>query len=416
MLNFLLIKSFRKRKFVSLLTIFSISLSLSLFLLVEKMRDGVEESFTNSISNADLIVGARSGPLQLLLYTVFHMGSPTNNITVDSYNKIKSHPAVKWTIPISLGDSYKGFRVVATDENFYKHYQFHGDRKIELKQGVQSTGVFDVVLGNRVAKKMNHQVGDSIILSHGITTKSIVDHENTPFKVVGVMKATGTPIDKSVFISLYGMEALHVGWRGGLPSNTNIDKSSYEKENLKTTQITSFILRSKNRIALLGLQRMIGTNKGEALTAIIPALTLSELWGMLDKLEQTLLGVSFFVILVGFLSLLIVLYMSINERKNEIMILRSIGVSAKDIFLILISETFILTSAGAALGFVGHYAVILLLGPIIENVFGIYIQVSGPKLLDLITISAFILFGGLFGLVPAVRAYRKSLNCQLGTN
>ena len=125
MISFLSYKSLASRKFISFLCVLSIALSLSLFLMVEKLRNGVEEGFTNTISNADLIVGSRSGPLQLLLYTVFHMGSPTNNIRYSSYEEIKSNPTVAWTIPISLGDSYKGHRVVATDENFFKHYQFN---------------------------------------------------------------------------------------------------------------------------------------------------------------------------------------------------------------------------------------------------------------------------------------------------
>jgi len=413
MLRFLLLKSFRKRKFVSLLTIFAIALSLALFLSVEKLRNGIEESFTNSISNADLIVGSRSGPLQLLLYTVFHLGSPTNNISIKSYSDIKSHPAVDWTIPISLGDSYRGFRVVATDINFFKHYQFHRNRKVRFFKGQYENDVFSVVLGSHVAKILEHQLGDSIVLSHGISEGSVIDHENTPFKVSGILKKTGTPVDKSVIINLSGMEALHVGWENGFPSGVP-SQNSYREENLKTTQITSFILRSKNRIALLGLQRKISTYKKEALSAIIPALTLAQLWGLLDKLESSLLAISFFVIIVGFLSLLIVLYMSINDRMKEIMILRSIGVSSLDISLLLISETFLLTLSGVVLGFILNFLLILGLGPVLETQYGLYVNLTMPSFEDLFIVYIFLALGALFGVIPALRAYSSSNSCQLG--
>ena len=184
MIAFLSLKSFRDRKFVSFLCVLSISLSLSLFLIVEKLRTGIEESFTNSISNADLIVGARSGPLQLLLYSIFHKGSPTNNITFETYQKIDSLPSVAWTIPLSLGDSYKGHRVVATDQNFFQHYQFQGNKKLALTEGKWMENIFDVVLGSRVAQMLNHKLGDSIVLSHGIAEKALLKHDKTPFQIV----------------------------------------------------------------------------------------------------------------------------------------------------------------------------------------------------------------------------------------
>lgn len=410
MLNFLVLKSFRNRKFISFLCILSIALSLSLFLMVEKLRNGVEQSFTNSISNADLIVGARSGSLELLLYSIFHMGSATNNITIETYDKIKGHPAVAWTIPISLGDSYKGYRVVATDKNFFNHYQFYGDRHIEMNQGVWSNDVFDVVLGSQVAKSLSHKLGDSLVLSHGVSESSILDHERTPFKVKGILKPTGTPIDKSLYITLHGMEAIHVGWESGAPSYEEIDQSRFNKENLKTTQITSFVLRTKNRIALLGLKHYISKYEGEALSGIIPAVVLTQLWGLLDQLEKAFLGISLFVIIIGFLTILISLYMSLNERKREMAILRSLGVSAKEITFLLFTEAFILSFIGVTLGFLVQYLLLFIFGPILEDLYGFYLVISKPTVRELIISLCFIGFGCFFGLVPALKAYRTSLN------
>jgi putative ABC transport system permease protein len=408
LIAFLSLKSFRNRKFISFLCILSISLSLSLFLIVEKLRSGIEEGFTNSISNADLIVGARSGPLQLLLYTVFHMGSPTNNIRMKSYEKIKEHSAVDWTIPISLGDSYRGYRVVATDKNFLNHYQFHGDMKLRLDQGEWSNGVFDVVLGSQVANNLEHKLSDPVILSHGISEKAIFNHDSTPFRVTGVLAPTGTPVDKSLFITLYGMEAIHVGWENGIPSS-NVSLDKFKKENLETEQITSFVLRTKNRVALLGLQRFIGNYENESLSAIIPAVTLTELWGMLDQLENGFLGISFFVIVIGFLTILISLYMSLDQRQREMAILRSVGVTAREITYLLLVEATILSIIGTLSGLVFQYVILFTIGPIIEAKYSLLIPIAAPSTRELVIVGGFAILGSLFGLVPALKAYGNSL-------
>ena len=415
MIRFLALKSFRNRKFVTILCILSISLSLTLFLMVEKLRHGIELGFTNSISNADLIVGARSSPLQLLLYTVFHLGSPTNNITMESYQRIKSHRAVDWTIPISLGDSYEGFRVVATDENFYKHYQFHVDKKLSMREGEWKAGVFNVTLGAKVAYDLKHKLGDSIVLSHGLSEDTVFKHENTPFKVTGILNTTGTPVDKSVFISLLGMEAIHVGWETGVPNFDEIDEASLNEDKLKVTQITSFILRTRSRIALLGLQRGISTYQQEPLTALIPAMTLTELWGILDQLEKALLAISFFVIIVGFLTVIIALFMSLDQRQREIAILRSIGASALQIAALLLVEAILVTLTGAILGFAMQYGLLYLLSPILEVKYSVLIPITKPSYNEMMVVAAFVGLGSVFGLIPTIKAYLISLNRSLSS-
>ena len=338
------------------------------------------------------------------MYTIFHLGSPTNNITIESYDKFRNHPAVKWTIPISLGDSYRQFRVVATNQSFFDHYQFHGDKKITFSKGHSNQDVFDVVLGKGVANKLSHQIGDEVILSHGVMNKNLLSHEKLPFKVVGILNATGTPVDNTVIINLQGMEAIHVGWENGYPMK-NSQKINYKEFELRTSQITSFILRSKSRIALLSLQRQIADHKNEALSAIIPALTLGQLWSLLDKVELSLLIVSFFVVLVGFISLLIVLYMSVNERTKEMKILRSIGASAKDIFLLLMVETLLLTFLGVFFGILFHYFMLLSCRSLVMDMYGIFLNISYPQRNEMLVMLMFIFFGGIFGVVPALKAY-----------
>jgi putative ABC transport system permease protein len=258
----LAIKSLGNRTFSTIITICSISLSVALLLSVERTKRAAEEGFTQSVSQVDLLVGGRTGPLNLILYTVFNMGSATNNISWESYQKFKNHPATDWTIPYSLGDGHHGFRVVATDENFYEHYHFRGNQKVELSEGTPALDIWDVVIGSDVERNLKYKLGDKVIIAHGVTHgEGIQLHDDKPFHVTGILKPTGTALDQSLYISLYGMEAIHMDWKNGAaPTEKNrISQNAIKKDNIKIGPITSFFLRTKSRIQTLALQREINT-------------------------------------------------------------------------------------------------------------------------------------------------------------
>lgn len=409
MINFLTYKSLINRKFTSFLCVLSIALSVTLFLGIERIRSGARDGFTNTISKTDLIVGAKGGPLQLLLYTVFHIGNAVNNIRWSTYEEIKNNRLVEWTIPISLGDSYKGYRVIATDENFFEHYQFRGDNKVAFETGAAPKDTFDVVLGSEVAKKFQLKTGDPIVLSHGIQNDSILTHENTPFHVVGILKPTQTPIDTGVFINLYGMEAMHIGWETGVPSGEKIDLDKYKKENLKINQLTSFMVKLKSRIAVLKMRRDIDQYEKEPIMAIIPALSLQEMWQTIGYVEQILFLVSLCVLLVGVLSILISLYTSINERRREMAILRSLGASSRHVFTLLLYESSFLVLTGCLLGVGALYGVLFFVRPWLESNFSVYLEMQALSKTEWIYLVGIFVAGTLAGLIPAVKAYMNSL-------
>ncbi len=409
MINFLTYKSISNRKFTSLLCVLSIALSVTLFLGIERIRNGAREGFTNTISKTDLIIGAKGGPLQLLLYTVFHIGGAVNNIRWSTYEDIKSNRLVEWSIPISLGDTYKGYRVVATDENFFKHYQFRGDKKVELSDGVVPTDTFDVVLGSEVAKKFKLKVGDPIVLSHGISSEAILSHDNTPFHIVGIMAPTQTPIDTGVYIDLYGMEAMHFGWETGVPDGAKISADRFKKENIKITQLTSFMVKLKSRIAVLKMRRDIDQYEKEPIMAIIPALSLQEMWQTIGYVEQILFLVSLCVLLVGVLSILISLYTSINERRREMAILRSLGASSRHVFALLIYESSFLVLMGCIIGVISLYGLLYFVRPWLESNFSVYLDIQPLSNSEWLYLLGIFIAGTFAGLIPAVKAYMNSL-------
>jgi putative ABC transport system permease protein len=406
-------RSLKNRKLTSVLTLLSLALSVSLWVGIEHIRVGARESFSNTISQTDLIVGARGGSLQLLLYTVFHMGSPTANVSYESYEKIKNQPAVLWTIPISLGDSHRGYRVVGTNEDFYRQYRYRQDRRIEFEQGRAPADVFDVALGSEVAQRLGYRLGQGIVVTHGIaSSQGILDHDDKPFTVVGILRPTRTPVDRSVYITLEGIEAMHIDWKQGAPplKGQGVPAERIKKEEIKIEQITAFFLRSKARVQTLGLQRQINTFPEEPLMAVIPGVALSELWNGISYGEQVLKVVALFVVIVGLVGMLMALYTSLNERRREIAILRAVGVGPLKIMFLLVVESGLLTLVGSLLGIGLVYILIVLLQPLVEQRFGLYLPVKTLTATEHLYVAGVVLAGLVVGLIPAWKAYRNALS------
>lgn len=408
----LALKSLWNRKLTAGLTMVSIALSLALLLSVERTQRSAQEGFTQSISQTDLLVGARTGPLNLILYTVFNMGNASNNISWESYQTWKKHPAVAWTIPYSLGDGHKGFRVIATDENFYQHYRFRGHRQIEFVSGEPALGIWDVVIGSEVEKRLKYKIGDPVIVAHGVTRGDAIQmHDDKPFKVTGILKPTGTAIDQSLYISLYGMEAIHIDWQtGAAPTKDKaIPQEKITKEKLPIHQITAFFLRTQTRIETLQLQRDINNYSEEPLMAIIPGATLSDLWRGLSQIERVLKIISLLVMAVGLASMVSSLLASLNERRREMSILRAIGAPPYRITFLLIFESALLTIVGVIMGLAAELSGFFILESWLEEKFGFYSVGPAITSTDWIYMGATILVGLLVGLIPALTATRQAL-------
>ncbi|WP_446745037.1 ABC transporter permease [Silvibacterium acidisoli] len=403
--------SLRSRAVTTSLTVFSIALSVLLLIGVDRIRQGVQEGFAGTLSQTDLVVGARGGSLPLLLYSVFHIGTASNEISYSSYEHFRDHPAVLWTIPFSMGDSFHGYRVVATDDNFYEHYRFRRDHSVEFAEGGRAEGIFDAVLGSEVAKQFGYHTGAKLVLSHGLEQVSLFKHADKPFTVVGVLKQTATPVDRTIYITLYGEEAMHVGWEGGTPPALGEapPTTQIRKEDLHIDTISSFLVRTRSRITTLLLQREINTYKGEPLTAIIPAYTLEDLWNMLGYVDVALSLVSSAVLVVGLVAMLISLYTALNERKREIAILRAVGLHARQIFALFVLESVLITTIGAVVGLVAAYGLLWAFHGPAESHFGIPIAMVGLSTRVMIYLGLVVAGGTLMGCVPAIRSYRIAL-------
>ena len=405
----LAVKSLRFRKLTIALTIFSLAVSIMLLLAVDTVRVQAKQNFVNTVAGTDLIVGARSGSIQLLLYTIFHLGNATNNVSWGSYQKISKHPRIQWSIPISLGDSHKGYRVVGTTTDFFEFYR-HGDHKnLKFLKGGIFENVFDSVLGANVASRLKYQLGQQIIIAHGMGNVSLVEHDNVPFTVAGVLAPTGTPIDDSILIRMQGLEAVHIGWEHGVYDGTVVSTDDLEHTDLQPKTVTAFLLGLKNKHDIFTIQRAINTFKKEPLLAILPGVTLLELWKVVGMVEKILLLIAAFVVATSLLGMLSIILTNLNERRREIAVLRSVGASPRSIFMLLVTESGLLVSAGIVVGLVLLYLVLALMNPVLESSVGLTIELTPPTLFQWLLLGAVLLGGLLIAVIPARKAYNKTL-------
>jgi putative ABC transport system permease protein len=406
----LALQSLRNRWLTAVLTVLAIAVSIMLLLGVEKVRVGARQSFADTISGTDLIVGARSGSIQLLLYSVFRIGNATNNITWASYQDIAARPEVAWIAPLSLGDSHRGFRVLGTTPAYFEHYRYRQARGLAFHAGGPFRDLFDTVIGADVASALGYRLGDPVVISHGLGAVSFVAHDDKPFRVAGILEKTGTPVDRTVHVSLEAIEAIHVDWQSGarVPGQS-VSAAEVREMDLQPKAVTAALLGLKSRLATFRVQRAINEYPQEPLSAILPGAALQELWGLVGTAETALQAVSTMVVATALLGMVTMILTTLNERRREMAILRSVGARPRTVLGLLMAEAGVLTAAGIALGVVLLYAALLLLQPWVDANYGLRLPIEAPRPAELVTLAAVAIAGCLAGLLPALRAYRLSL-------
>ena len=396
----LVFKSLLNRRATAILTVASIAVSAGLLSIVDRVRTDTQTSFANTISGTDLIVGARSGDLNLLLYSVFRIGNPTNNVTWNSYETIGDRPEVDWTIPFSLGDAHRGYRVLGTDLGYFSHYLYADRRSLSFDKGGPFTSATEAVIGAEVAERLGYDVGRQIVVSHGLADTSFLTHDEDPFTISGILARTGTPVDRTVHISLGGMDLIHTA---GGADRVVPPVAGYEPE-----EITAFLVGLKSRTAIFALQRYVNEFEDEPMTAVIPGVALQQLWGLVRVAEYALLGVSAMVVLASVLGLLATLLVSLNERRREMSVLRSVGARPGHIFALLLSEAAMLAFLGALSGLLLVQLGILAIRQFALSEFGIQLSVQ-LRAFDLYVLTGILVIAVLVSVIPAWRAYRNSL-------
>ena len=450
-------RSLRYRLSGVLLTIASVALSVFVLLGVEHVRQEARTGFASTVSGVDLIVGARTGEINLLLLSIFRIGTATANVSWESVEQLEQQKNVVWTVPISLGDSHRSFRVIGTTEAFFTRYKYGAKQSITFQQGQSFEAVAEVVLGARVATELGYQLGDSLVLSHGMADISFSHHDQLPFSVSGILAATGTPIDNALFVGLEAIEAMHSDGesedhRGHNDHDDHDDHDEHDEHDEHDDHdghdeheehedhdahedhdghedhdaheahdehhaghdhppigtVTAVLVGLNSPITTLQVKRWVDEFADEALLAILPGVALTQLWELVGNVEAILLGISILILVSSLLGLNAMLLASMRERRREIEVLRSIGAPSSFIVSLLMIESLLIVSVGVVLAVLSLLASITAANMLFAETFGLMIssQILSPS--NITALGLIYLTAILVTLLPALQAYRVS--------
>jgi putative ABC transport system permease protein len=404
-------RSLWNRRSTALLTLITIAISTTLLLGIQLLKTSARDGFTQTLTGTDLIVGARSGPINLLLYSVFRIGDATNNVSWSAYQTIAKHRDVAWTVPLALGDTHRGYRVLGTTTDYFEHYRFADNQPLQLTSGRVFSAMTDVVLGAEVARDLKYELGDAIVLAHGLGEVSFTTHEHLSFRVSGILKRTGTPVDRTVHIPLEAVTALHEA--PVLPTShaEHSEHSEHEtREGRPPDSITAFLVGMRSRVMAFTMERAINQYRAEPLLAIMPGVALSRLWELVGAADMALTVIAAFVVLAGLLGMAATLLTSLNERRREIAILRSVGAQPRHVLALILTEAGLLTLAGVLAGVMLTYVSLIAGRPLLQEYFGVFIPVRPLAGSQLALLGGIVVAGLLVGWLPARRAYRTTLS------
>ncbi|MCD9149270.1 ABC transporter permease [Pseudophaeobacter flagellatus] len=423
----LALKSLQSRLFTAVLTVLAVAMSVALLIGVERIREAARNGFSDTVSGIDLIVAARGDDLQILLATVFGIGSTANSVSWETYEEIRDLPNVAWAVPLALGDTHAGFPVVGTTPEYFDHYRYGKGRPLALKDGQMLIDDTDAVIGFEVASSLGYQVGMTIVNAHGGGEIETEVHSETPFTISAVLERTGSPVDRMVFVSLEGFAAIHSEDNESTLdplSNTGLDMTTTDVDGATTNSMDQghddheHARGSINAIyvgltapeAALAVQRYVGEFQAEPLTAAMPTATLFRLWSITSIAEASLRAVSAAVVLAGLFGLVVMFTATLDARRREFAILRSIGATPTYVAGLVLVEAMMVALAGILIGLLSLAVILPILTPVFTQKYGLTLVFSSLSSWE-IGIIGFILIAALVAsVIPASRVFRQTLS------
>jgi len=401
------------------------SLGVGLIALMMTLNKQITQKFENNLAGIDLIIGAKGSPLQLVLNGLYHLDAPTGNIPFQDAQAFLNpkHPLIKKAVPLSLGDSYRGFRIVGTTSAFPELYQAN------LEKGDWWRLPMEVTIGSSVAKESKLKLGDTFISSHGLTTDDFNKHDHAPFKVTGILKETGTVCDQLILTSPESIWQVHEHQNSSTnrdtadvhqskPEPVEHDESdhpgeeSHDHESDSITQaareITTILIQFKARnVMTLNMQRNI--NQNTQLQAATPAIEISRLFSLMGIGFDAIRALAWVIALVSGLSIFISLYNSLKERRSELALMRVMGASPVTLFSLIILEGLSIAFFGYILGLVACHLVIFFSSDYLFQVYKYRLNAW-----HFIQEEAWLMIGALFiglaaAVIPAIQAYRTEI-------
>ncbi len=391
------------------LTIFLLSLGISVITILLLFSRQMEEKISAATKGIDLVVGAKGSPLQLILCNIFHVDFPTGNIKLVEAERLAKHRLVKSVISLALGDSYQNFRIVGTNRSYAELYRG------EIEKGTWWNADLDVTVGATAAKVSKLKVGDSFASAHGLV-KDGHAHEESLYIVKGILKPSNSVIDNLIFTNIGSVWKVHE--ESKKVRLENLTKPSVivpsVGEGDSTREITSLLLKFRNPLAVIQLPRFINTQTN--MQAASPAFETARLFSILGVGVKAMMGFAYVLIFISGLSIFIALYNSLKERKYDLAIMRSMGASRGKLFFVTILEGTTLTILGSLLGITLGHAVLYIFSILVEES-----QKTGISAWVFYQEEGFLLLGSIglgimCSLIPAFQAYRIDIHKVLAGN
>ena len=393
----------RARPLNTLLNIILLSLGLAMITILLLFSRQLKEKIADNTQGIDLVVGAKGSPLQLILCNVFHIDFPTGNIKLQEADRLAKHRLVKSAIPLALGDSYQGYRIVGTTRAYAELYA------AELADGTWWKEDREVTVGSTAARLLKLKPGDTFASAHGLGTEGHA-HEEHPFVVTGVLKPTYSALDNLILTNVATIWLVHeheeVLVKPDSLQASRLVPTSFASDS--TREITSILIRYRNPIAAIQLPRYI--NSQTNMQAASPSFEAARLLSIVGVGIEALTGFAYVLIMISALSIFIALYNSLKERKYDLAIMRSMGASRGKLFWATQLEGVVLTVSGSVLGVALGHGVWYLFTVLVSESQTAGMNAGTCYREELYLLAGSVMLGMVCSLIPSLQAYRTDIH------
>lgn len=397
----------------TLLQVLTFGAGAAILLIVLNISTQILDNFSQGRTRVDAIIGAKGSPLQLVLSGVYHTDIPTGNIDYNEAKRLERNNSVKAAVPVSLGDSYKGYRIVGTIPDFMTFYN------IQVEEGSAWTKPMEAVIGYNVANVSGLKIGDSFVGSHGLVEGG-EEHKHAPYKVVGILGKSGSVADRLVLTSLESIWKIHghhhhdeeIHEEGGHYRDKHEEHAEHHDgdehvEHNKEREITALLVQYSNRAASINFPRMI--NKQTNMQAASPSFEITKLFNMLGVGFDTAKIIGYVLLAISVLSIFLVLLGNIRKRHYDMAILRVTGATPFKIMQLVMFEGMILTVLGIMSGFIASRAALFLIENIAASSTGFSIQAANITQGEVFVIAILFIVSFMASIIPAIMVYRMNI-------
>lgn len=418
-------RSIQQRSLASTLTAVSMALGVALVVAVLVIHGVIDKSFRRSAQGYDLIIGPKGSRLDLVLNTVYHMGRPVGTIPYRYYTELADQrfaAEVETAVPICMGDSFSGFRVIGTNPDMFDKLEYLDGQKYTFQPGGRNfdwNAPFEAVVGATAARKTGMKVGDTFRPVHG---ESGEGEEHQPFTVVGILEPTGTPIDRAFFINIKGFYTLHTveaaeekpgsgaasSESAQAPEKAQAASASHHGEDEQKISAVLVVTQKNDYQRAMAFPRRVVEELD--VQAVAPAEEIDRLFrGLVGDIQVVLLILAVLIVVVAGIGIMVSIYNSMNDRRREIAIMRALGARRSTVMAVILVESILLALGGGAIGVLLGHGLTGALAPIIAERTGVVVSALHFQTNELILIPGLIALASAVGYLPAVIAYRTDV-------